>query len=185
MSASAEGFTRLRILSDTHFTQNLVSILFAGGCRMPLASLKSPHTEYSRRISQSTSAFQHPPGDAPVPSTLWWRTYVPSHFRLRDADTLREALDGTKIFDQPDWPAAVNGRVTTAIRIAVDTLHRQASAQREIDFAMTALLASAIDGDVCAGILISSALRQRSCRDPRCRILGDLWLVVEAGFAGK
>lgn len=150
---------------------------------MPLASLKSLHTEYSHPISPSTHVSQPQWFDDPVHPTLWWRTYVPSHFKLRDADTLRNALNGTKIFDQPDWPAAINGRVTTAIRIAVDTLHCEASPQNEIDFALSALLASAIDGDICAGILISSALRQRSAHEPHCRMLGDLWLVVEAGFA--
>jgi hypothetical protein len=49
----------------------------------------------------------------------------------------------------------------------------------EIDLALSALLAFAIDGDVTAGILISSALRRRSHLDPPCRILGDLWLIAD------
>jgi hypothetical protein len=69
--------------------------------------------------------------------------------------------------------------VPAAIKVAVDRLKKRKIDHVEIDLALSAMLAFAIDGDVTSGILISSALRRRSKIDPPCRLLSDLWLIAD------
>jgi hypothetical protein len=109
----------------------------------------------------------------------WWRTRAPGEFELKDATVLRRALKGTTIEGEHNWPSPTTRQITTTIRTAVDLLRMRSVTHPEIDLALSALLAFAIDGDVTAGILISSALRRRSHLDPPCRILGDLWLIAD------
>lgn len=109
----------------------------------------------------------------------WWRTRTPGEFELKDATILRRELKGTTIDGERNWPSPITRQITTTIRTAVDLLKMRSLTHPEIDLALSALLAFAIDGDVTAGILISSALRRRSHLDPPCRILGDLWLVAD------
>ncbi|MEH2468778.1 hypothetical protein V1281_001966 [Nitrobacteraceae bacterium AZCC 2161] len=116
---------------------------------------------------------------APDSPLIWWRTRAPTEFDAKDSVMLRRVLNGTIIVEEPNWPRAVAGQVTTAIWIAVDQLKKQEIAHLEIDLALSALLACAIDGDVTAEILISSALRRRGTIEPACRFLGDLWLISD------
>ncbi|WP_424631794.1 hypothetical protein [Bradyrhizobium sp. SYSU BS000235] len=76
------------------------------------------------------------------------------------------------------WSDAVIGKVTTAINIAVRRLKARPIDHPEIDLALSAMLACALDHDVTSGILISSALRRRSKIDPSCRLLSDQWLIA-------
>jgi hypothetical protein len=109
----------------------------------------------------------------------WWRTRPPGQFTGKDSAVLRWALLQSNIAEEPYWPDAVVGKVTAAINIAIRCLKTRPINHPEVDLALSAMLACALDHDVTAGILISSALRRRAKIDPRCRLLSDLWLIAD------
>jgi len=116
----------------------------------------------------------------PTSPLTWWRTRPPGEFRKRDSAILRWALMGTRISGEPHWPDVVTGEVPAAIKVAVDRLKKRRIDHVEIDLALSAMLAFAIDGDVTSGILISSALRRRSSSIRRAALLScDLWLIAD------
>ena len=117
-------------------------------------------------------------GDPASPFT-WWRTRPPGQFTGKDSAVLRWALLQSNITEEPYWSDAVAGKVTTAINIAVRCLKARPINHPEVDLALSAMLACALDHDVTSGILISSALRRRSTIDPPCRLLSDLWLIAD------
>jgi hypothetical protein len=110
---------------------------------------------------------------------IWWRTRVPTEFTGKDNTILRWTLLQNKITEEPHWSDAVVGKVATAINIAIRCLKTRPINHPEVDLALSAMLACALDHDVTAGILISSALRRRAKIDPRCRLLSDLWLIAD------
>jgi hypothetical protein len=109
----------------------------------------------------------------------WWRTRTPGQFTGKDSAVLRWALLQSNIAEEPYWSDAVVGKVTAAINIAIRCLKTRPIDHPEVDLALSAMLACALDHDVTAGILISSALRRRAKIDPRCRLLSDLWLIAD------
>ena len=117
--------------------------------------------------------------NAPESPLTWWRTRAPSEFRKTDSATLRWALMETRIAGEPYWPDVAMGEEPAAIKVAVERLKKRKIDHVEIDLALSAMLAFAIDGHVTSGILISSALRRRSRIDPPCRLLSDLWLIAD------
>ncbi|MEH2469256.1 2-methylaconitate cis-trans-isomerase PrpF [Nitrobacteraceae bacterium AZCC 2299] len=81
----------------------------------------------------------------------------------------------TTIIAEPEWIEAATGDAVSAIAIGVRLLSRHVIGAAEIDLALSAALACAIEGDATSPVLISSALRRRSKIDPACRCLSELW----------
>jgi hypothetical protein len=117
------------------------------------------------------------PDLAPFSPLNWWRTRRPSALLRRGIGGIREALLGTEIYGEPDWSRAILGEAAVAIRVAVEQMKTRKITATEIDLALSAVLACALEGDPASAILISSALRRRSKCDPPCRLLSLLWLV--------
>jgi hypothetical protein len=117
------------------------------------------------------------PHFAPFSPLIWWRTRRPSALLCRGIGGIREALLGTEIYGEPDWSRAILGDAAVAIRVAVEQMKACKITAIEIDLALSAVLACALEGDAASAILISSALRRRSKCDPPCRLLSLLWLV--------
>jgi hypothetical protein len=120
-----------------------------------------------------------PPNPRPFSPLTWWRTRPPSPFLCRGIGEIRGALLGTEIHGEPDWHRAIQGDAAVAIRVAVNQLKVCKIGAGEIDVALSAVLACALEGDPASAILISSALRRRSKRDPYCMRLSLLWLIAE------
>jgi hypothetical protein len=117
-----------------------------------------------------------PGADSPL---IWWRTRMADDFSRSDVAPLRAALKGTRITFEPRWSAAVRGDAAAAIGIAVRQLRNHPAGVREIDLALSATVACAIERDAASPMLISWALNLRSMIDPRYRALSDSWLVVD------
>jgi hypothetical protein len=115
---------------------------------------------------------------ASVSPLIWWRTRRPSPLLCRSISKIREALLETEIDGEPDWFRAILGNAAVAIRIAVDQMKANKITAAEIDLALSAVLACALEGEPASAILISSALRRRSKCDPSCKTLSELWLVA-------
>lgn len=110
---------------------------------------------------------------------IWWRTRKPSPLLCRGIGGIREALLGTEIHGEPDWSRAILGDAAVAIRVAVGQMKVRKITATEVDLALSAVLACALEGDPASAILISSALRRRSKFDLTCRHLSLLWLVAK------
>lgn len=119
------------------------------------------------------------PDLAPFSPLIWWRTRRPSALLCRGIGGIREALLGTEIHGEPDWPRAILGDAAIAIRIAVGQMQARTITATEVDLALSAVLACALEGEPASAIVISSALRRRSKCDPSCRNLSLLWLVAK------
>lgn len=118
------------------------------------------------------------PALAPFSPLIWWRTRKPSALLCRGVGGIREALLGTRIPEEPEWSRAILGDAAVAIRIAVGQMQKRTITAAEIDLALSAVLACALEGEPASAIVISSALRRRSKCDPSCRTLSLLWLTA-------
>ncbi len=119
------------------------------------------------------------PHFAPFSPLIWWRTRKPSALLCRGISRIREALLETDVKGEQDWSRAILGDAAVAIRIAVEQMKGRPISAAEVDLALSAVLACALEGDAASAILISSALRRRSKCYPSCRRLGLLWLVAK------
>jgi hypothetical protein len=88
-------------------------------------------------------------------------------------------LLGTEIPEEPEWSRAILGDAAVAIRIAVGQMKARKITSAEVDLALSAVLACALEGEPASAIVISSALRRRSKCDPSCKTLSLLWLVAK------
>lgn len=107
---------------------------------------------------------------------MWWRTRQPQSFTEKDLSPLRCSLIGTTALSDPEWPEAIAGGPVATLSIGLRMLRRHGIGAREIDLAISAALACAIEGDATSPILISSALRRRSKLEPACLRLSERWL---------
>ena len=119
------------------------------------------------------------PDLAPYSPLIWWRTRKPSVFLCWGIGGIRAVLLGTEIPGEPDWSRAILGDAAVAIRVAVAQMKVRKITATEVDLALSAVLACALEADPASAILISSALRRRSKLDPSCRLLSLLWLVAK------
>jgi hypothetical protein len=133
----------------------------------------------SSRKASFPFVIAHPAGFERDSVLKWWRTHPPLHFCDVDADILRRAVSGSVRRSETDWRNGITAEVTTAIGVAIDRMKRREISHPDIDIALSAVLAFAIEGDDTAGIIIASGLRRRACFDPCCRRLSKLWLSIE------
>jgi hypothetical protein len=74
---------------------------------------------------------------------------------------VRETLRNDAPLRSPQWRAAVGGDAAAAIGLALELLSDDAE-HPELDMAMTAVLACALEGDPAAALVISHAVRRVS-----------------------
>lgn len=106
----------------------------------------------------------------------WWRTRPPQQFAPGEAHVIRQAVKSKIRKHRAEWSIGITDEVTIAIGAAIERMKVRVIGHAEIDLALSAVLAFAIEGDATSGVLISSALRRRGRLDPGCRRLGALWL---------
>jgi hypothetical protein len=128
---------------------------------------------------RNRAPFSLAPNLAQFSPLIWWRTRRPSPLLCKGIGGIREALLGTEIQGEPEWPRAILGDAAVAIRIAVGQMKVCKITATEVDIALSAVLACALEGDPASAIVVSSALRRRSKCDPSCKTLSLLWLVAK------
>jgi len=104
-----------------------------------------------------------------------WHTCKPDEVSCADISRLRKALFGTRLPSEPDWKRAVLGDAGAAIGIADRQLKSHTITDPEVDLALSAVLACAIEGNTTSAAVISSALHRRSKKFRRCFQLSLLW----------
>ena len=158
------------VISGTR-TVEIGSFASQGGSSLkpPQRTMVASHT--------SPSGNRAPPSVAPgFPPLIWWRTRKPRLLPCRGIREIREALLETEIHGQLDWVRAILGDAAVAIGVAVEQMKVRVITAIEVDLALSAVLACALEGDLTSPIVISSALRRRSKIDPSCLRLSLLWL---------
>jgi hypothetical protein len=138
-----------------------------------LHAARRSHTPMS--VNRAPSAQKH----AQLSPLIWWRTRKPRLRLCQGIREIREALLGTEIRGQPDWSRAILGDAAIAIGVAGEQMKAHVITATEVDLALSAVLACALEGDPASPIVISSALRRRAKDDPSCKPLSDLWLVAK------
>lgn len=129
--------------------------------------------------SGNRAPFSPAPNLATLSPLIWWRTHRPNILLCSRIGRIREALLETEIHTEPDWSRAILGDAAVAIRIAVEQMKAHKITAAEVDLALSAVLACALEGEPASSILISSALRRRSKYDPPCKTLSLLWLAAK------
>lgn len=131
------------------------------------------------RMPRSSNHASSARNQAPLSPLIWWRTRKPRLRLCQSICEIREALLGTEICGQPDWSRAILGDAAIAIGVAGEQMKVHVITATEVDLALSAVLACALEGDPASPIVISSALRRRAKDDPSCKPLSDLWLVAK------
>jgi hypothetical protein len=150
------------------------SCVSQGGC-----SLKPPQRTTVAHYTTTSGNRPSPllaPDLAPFSPLIWWRTRKPRLLLCRGIRELHEALLATEIAGQLDWTRAILGDAAVAIGVAIQQMKLRTITAIEVDLALSAVLACALEGDLTSPIVISSALRRRSQCDPSCLHLSLLWL---------
>jgi hypothetical protein len=113
----------------------------------------------------------------PVPPSQLklWHTCKPEELSCADIVPVRKALVDTRLPSEPDWKRAVLGDAAVAIGIADRQLKLHRITDPEVDLALSAVLACALDGNPTCAAVISSALRRRSKKFRSCFQLSLLW----------
>jgi hypothetical protein len=128
--------------------------------------------------SSNRAPFPLPPDITPFSPLVWWRTRRPNALLCKGIGEIRKTLLGTEIHGEPEWSRAILGEASIAIRIAVEQMKLHKITASEVDLALSAVLACALEGEPASAIVLSSALRRRSKCDPSCKNLSLLWLVT-------
>lgn len=129
--------------------------------------------------SRNRAPFSLRADNAPFSPLIWWRTRKPNASLREGVSEIRRTLLRWEIAEEPDWSRAILGDASVAIRIAVEQMKTRKITASEVDLALSAVLACALEGEPASAIVISSALRRRSKCDPSCKNLSLLWLVAK------
>jgi hypothetical protein len=117
--------------------------------------------------------FQHP--------LSWWRTRPADQFKKTDVHIARHFLMGSAIIGEPHWFLGAAGDAAIAVGVALRAQRRKGNTLVTVDLAMTAVLLTALEGNVTAALLMSAMLKRRSDVDRRCTMLSDSWLTYKSG----
>ena len=116
--------------------------------------------------------FQHP--------LSWWRTRPADQFKKTDVHIARHFLMGSAIIGEPHWFLGAAGDAAIAVGVALRAQRRKGNTLVTVDLAMTAVLLTALEGNVTAALLMSAMLKRRSNIDRRCEMLSDSWLTYKS-----
>ncbi|WP_315707231.1 MULTISPECIES: hypothetical protein [unclassified Bradyrhizobium] len=136
----------------------------------------------SENIRQHTAQQQQTLVILPLPTesfgspTKWWRTREPGSYSCGDLRHLRRTLIRIQTISDKEWSAAIRGYAAASIAVSIRQLNKHVISAIEVDVALSAVLACAIEGDITSPVMLSSALRRRSKIDPKCHRLVELWL---------
>jgi hypothetical protein len=102
---------------------------------------------------------------------------------MRDVGRLRDAMYGVQILGEPEWSAAVKGDPAEAVGIAIRVAVKTQLNELVVDLVMSAVLATAIEGDHAACHLLAHMLNRRSAFEPRAGNLATSWTLASRKIA--
>jgi hypothetical protein len=117
------------------------------------------------------------------PPLALWRSIPAPDLKLRDVGRLRDAMYGVQILGEPEWRAAVDGDPAEAVGIAIRVAAKEQLNGLVVDLVMSALLATAIEGDHAACHVLAHILNRRSAFEPRAGNLATSWTLASRNIA--
>lgn len=147
-----------------------------------ITDLPGPHCggDLARLLRQHNSApvirsTPWPFHAADAPPLAWWRMLPADKFRDAEHLLLRATLDKVAVLRGKSWIAALRGDAAASIAVAL-SLMPIGTATLEVDIAMTAVLASALDGDAATALMLSHVLGRAALDHPFATELAASWL---------
>jgi hypothetical protein len=108
----------------------------------------------------------------------WWRKY-PASAIAPFADAIAADLDGISAIDQ-ELRHALQGEVTSAIRLAIDLQGELAPFSRYTDLVMTSLLRCALEGSPAAAMVMGQVIKSCGFDHDRGPLLTGSWATLKA-----
>lgn len=139
-------------------------------CGGDLASLLRQHN--SAPAIRSTPWPFHATDASPL---AWWRMLPADKFRDAERILLRATLDKVAVLHGKSWIAALRCDAAASIAVALSLMPIE-TATLEVDIAMTAVLASALDGDAATALTLSHVLGHTALDHPFATELAASWL---------
>jgi hypothetical protein len=102
---------------------------------------------------------------------------------MRDVGGLRDAMHGVQILGEPGWSAAVEGDPAEAVGIAIRVAVPAPLNELVVDLVMSAVLATAIEGDHAACHLLAHILNRRSAAEHHAGNLATSWILASRSNA--
>ena len=118
-----------------------------------------------------------------LPPLALWRSIPAPDLKLRDVGRLRDAMYGVQILGEPEWRAAVEGDPAEAVGIAIRVAAKEQLNGLVVDLVMSAVLATAIEGDHAACHLLAHILNRRSAVEPHAGNLATSWTLASRNNA--
>lgn len=134
--------------------------------------LARPLQQHNRTAVRSTPWPFHAADASPL---AWWRMLPADKFRDAEHLLLRATLDKVAVLRGKSWIAALRGDAAASIAVAL-SLMPISTATLEVDIAMTAVLASALDGDATTALMLSHVLGRAALDHPFATELAASWL---------
>jgi hypothetical protein len=117
------------------------------------------------------------------PPLALWRSIPAPELKMRDVGRLRDAMYGVQILGEPEWRAAVEGDPAEAVGIAIRVAAKEQLNGLVVDLVMSAVLATAIEGDHAACHLLAHILNRRSAVEPHAGNLATSWTLASRNNA--
>jgi hypothetical protein len=117
------------------------------------------------------------------PPLALWRSIPAPNLKMRDVGRLRDAMYGVQILGEPEWRAAVEGDPAEAVGIAIRVAAKEQLNGLVVDLVMSAVLATAIEGDHAACHVLAHILNRRSAFEPRAGNLATSWTLASRNIA--
>jgi len=112
-----------------------------------------------------------------------WRSIPAPDLKMRDVGRLRDAMYGVQILGEPEWRAAVEGDPAEAVGIAIRVAAKEQLNGLVVDLVMSAVLATAIEGDHAACHVLAHILNRRSAVEPHAGNLATSWTLASRNNA--
>ena len=117
------------------------------------------------------------------PPLALWRSIPAPDLKVRDVGRLRDAMYGVQILGEPEWRAAVEGNPAEAVGIAIRVAAKEQLNGLVVDLVMSAVLATAIEGDHAACHVLAHILNRRSAVEPHAGNLATSWTLASRNNA--
>lgn len=114
-------------------------------------------------------------GGHSVPPLQWWRRLPAPAFTGVHVATIRRAIAGISIINEPCWPTAVKGNPVAAVGVALRAIKRRRIPSPGFDLVMSALLRCAIEGSTTAALVLVYAVGRMAAKDPGCATVAASW----------
>jgi hypothetical protein len=148
------------------------SQIFANAPRPPLGSSRSPVHRAGRLARTGRKVLDRKSLMYPL---NWWRTRAAGDFKKVDVAIARHFLGRTGIIGEPHWYLAASGDAAVAVGVAL-RVQKRGMSPLLMDVAMTAVLCSAIEGDITAALLISAIVQRFEGNGSCGKAISDSWL---------